>query len=329
MSCLYQRCGTTAARFWVTRLTLAFVLFWGNFVVLPILLTKLGIVCMRSLAYLPLPVLRAIAWPLAAILFVVVAKRRRTVRTNLKLCLPQLHAQRGRWLEYQVFLRFSQSWLDRSWLFEGKEALLRERLRLHDPHGLLRDGKRTIFFGPHFMGMDAGWLALRLYCPQPMTSLYAPQKNTLIDNWFMQGRERFGHNLTVPRLQGFRTAVRFMRKEKGSMYLLPDMDFGEKSSIFVPFFGQQAATAPSLSRVARMANARVVPVLAFVNRSGYDIQVLPAWNNYPTDDAQADTLWMNQQLEDYILQHPEQYYWVHKRFKTRPPGSPTLYTKQP
>lgn len=289
------------------------------------LLTRLGIVFMRWLAYVPLPLLRAMAWPLAAVLFAVVGERRRAVRINLRTCLPELHAQRGRWLELLVFVRFAQSWLDRGWLFEGSETLLRRRLRLSDPHGLLRDGGRTVFFGPHFMGMDAGWLALRLYCPQPMTSLYAPQKNTLIDRWFMQGRERFGHNLTVPRIQGFRTAVRFMRREKGSMYLLPDMDFGEQSSLFVSFFGQPAATAPSLPRVAGMADARVVPVLAFISSSGYDIQVLPAWNSYPTDDTQADTLWMNQQLEDYILQYPEQYYWVHKRFKTRPPGASALY----
>lgn len=288
-------------------------------------LTRFGIFFMRCMAHLPLPLLRAMAWPLAALLFAVIAERRRAVRTNLKICLPTLHAQRGWRLEYMVFVRFAQSWLDRSWLFEGSEKLLRKRLRLSDPQHLLREDRRTIFFAPHFMGMDAGWLALRLYCPQPMTSLYSPQKNTLVDNWFMQGRERFGQNLTVPRVQGFRTAVRFMRKARGSMYLLPDMDFGERSSVFVPFFNQPAATATSLPRVADMADARVVPVLAFISNSGYDIQVLPAWNNYPTDDTQTDVLWMNRQLEGYILKHPEQYYWVHKRFKTRPPGSPPLY----
>lgn len=280
---------------------------------------------MRVLSYMPLWVLRAMAWPLALVLWFLIAERRRAVRTNLKLCLPALHEQKGRWLEYKVFVRFAQSWLDRSWLFAGGEATLRRRIQLDDPHELLQDDARTVFFGPHFMGMDVGWLALRLYCPQPMTSLYAPQKNTLIDDWFMRGRERFGKNLTVPRKEGFRPAVKYMKKENASMYLLPDMDFGEKNSVFVPFFGVDAATAPSLSRMARLANARVVPVLAFISPKGYNVKVLPAWNAYPTKDTRVDTLHMNQQLESYILEQPEQYYWVHKRFKTRPSGEPSVY----
>lgn len=280
---------------------------------------------MRVLSYMPLWLLRAMAWPLALVLWLVIAERRHAVRTNLTLCLPLLHQKQGRWLEYKVFVRFAQSWLDRSWLFTGSEGVLRQRIQIDDPHELLQDGERTVFFGPHFMGMDVGWLALRLYCPQPMTSLYAPQKNTQIDDWFMHGRERFGKNLTVPRKEGFRAAVKYMKKEKASMYLLPDMDFGRHNSVFVPFFGTDAATAPSLSRVARLASARVVPVLACITSYGYTVKVLPAWNAYPTKDTEADTLHMNQQLEGYILEQPEQYYWVHKRFKTRPLGEPSVY----
>lgn len=288
-------------------------------------LTKLGIWWMGIMARLPLPLLRALAWPLAVVLYLAVAERRRAVRINLQTALPDLHAQRGKAMEFSVFLHFAQGWIDRSWLFSAPESVLRKRIRIDDPHGLLHTTEPKVFFGPHFMGMDVGWVALRLYCPQPMTSLYAPQKNQLIDDWFMRGRLRFGHNHTVPRTEGFRSAVKFMRKERASMYLLPDMDFGRKHSLFVPFFGTLAATAPSLPRIAKMANAPVVPVLAFLSSEGYHVEVLPTWHDYPTNDTEADVTRMNQELERYILRKPTQYWWVHKRFKTRPQGESKLY----
>jgi Kdo2-lipid IVA lauroyltransferase/acyltransferase len=109
------------------------------------------------------------------------------------------------------------------------------------------------------------------------------------------------------------------------LYLLPDMDFGDKGAEFVPFFGTLAATVPSLSRFARLGKAKVVPVITRLTPTGYDVQVLPAWQDFPSADAHADTARMNAELEGYIRSMPAQYYWVHKRFKTRPPGEAELY----
>jgi KDO2-lipid IV(A) lauroyltransferase len=109
------------------------------------------------------------------------------------------------------------------------------------------------------------------------------------------------------------------------MYLLPDMDYGTRDSVFVPFFGVQTATITSLSRFARMARARVVPVVSRLTKEGYEVTVHSPWTNYPTGDVQADTAAMNTCLEGFIRATPEQYYWVHKRFKTRPEGEPSFY----
>jgi KDO2-lipid IV(A) lauroyltransferase len=111
----------------------------------------------------------------------------------------------------------------------------------------------------------------------------------------------------------------------GVLYLLPDMDFGPTQSVFVPFFGVPAATVPSLSRFARLGRARVMPVLTRLTRTGYEIELLPVWDGFPTGDAIADTTLMNHRLETWIREMPEQYYWVHRRFKTRPPGEPAVY----
>ena len=103
------------------------------------------------------------------------------------------------------------------------------------------------------------------------------------------------------------------------------MNFDVIDSMFVPFFGVPAATLPSLSRFARLGRARVVPVLTRMTSDGYEVKVLPAWTDFPTDDLVADTARMNQRLAGYITAMPEQYYWVHKRFKDRPPGMPSVY----
>jgi KDO2-lipid IV(A) lauroyltransferase len=109
------------------------------------------------------------------------------------------------------------------------------------------------------------------------------------------------------------------------MYLLPDMNFGPEESIFVPFYGVPAATVPSLSRFARLARAKVVPLVCRLTPAGYELRLLEAWAGFPSEDLVADTALMNERLQGYIDAMPAQYYWVHKRFKTRPPGEPGVY----
>ena len=103
------------------------------------------------------------------------------------------------------------------------------------------------------------------------------------------------------------------------------MNFGPEESIYVPFCGVTAATVPSLSRFAKLGRATVVPVVTCMTRTGYQVKVMPAWSNFPTDDVVADTTLMNQRLQGYIETMPDQYFWVHKRFKSRPAGAPSVY----
>lgn len=114
-------------------------------------------------------------------------------------------------------------------------------------------------------------------------------------------------------------------RKGGLLYLLPDMDFGRNDSLFVPFYGVTAATVPSLSRFARLGRAKVISMVTRITPTGYLAELSPAWPGYPTDDAEADTALMNQYLQSYIDVTPGQYYWVHKRFKTRPEGEPSIY----
>ncbi len=140
----------------------------------------------------------------------------------------------------------------------------------------------------------------------------------------MQGRQRFGDVRMLNRDDGVKPILNSLR-QGGLLYLLPDMDFGPNESIFVPYYGVQTATVPSLSRFARLGRAKVVGMVTRLTPSGYVAEITPAWEHFPSGDVQADTAHMNQELESYIATMPGQYYWVHKRFKTRPPGEASVY----
>ncbi|MGH8848889.1 MAG: lipid A biosynthesis acyltransferase, partial [Polaromonas sp.] len=172
--------------------------------------------------------------------------------------------------------------------------------------------------------MDAAWGGLAQRVPRLSTTIYTDQSNKLVDQWILRGRQRFGHLRLFGRVDGVKPIVAALR-EGQPLYLLPDMDFGPDDSVFVPFYGIPTATVPSLPRFARLGRAKVVPLLSRITAAGYEVQILPAWTDYPSDDPVADTALMNARLQDYIATMPAQYYWVHKRFKTRPDGEPSLY----
>lgn len=287
-------------------------------------MTHPGILFMRALAPLPLGVVRALGNALGRLLFVAARPRRRIALTNLRLCFPHWTEAERVALARRNFVYFTQAFLDRSWLWHGDPAVVRQRLRITGAvDDLTREGA-VVMFAPHFYGMDAGGSAVMQQIDRPACTIYSTQPNAALDEWMQRGRQRFGDAALLSRTEGVKPIVRALREGK-MLYLLPDMDLGPHESVFVPFYGVPTATVPSLSRFARLGHARVVPVITRLTDFGYEVKVHPAWPDYPTADATADAALMNRHLQDYIDEMPEQYYWVHKRFKTRPPGEPSLY----
>ena len=252
----------------------------------------------------------------------------------------------------QVFIHFAQAWLDRSWLWFAPRETVLKRVQLTGALEELEGDAPTIIFAPHFYGMDAGGSALTLHTPRAFTSIFSTHPNPAVDAWFRNGRQRFGDVRMLNRKDGVKPILSNLRKG-GLLYLLADMDFGRNDSLFVPFFGVPAATVPSLSRFARLGRAKVIGMATRLVPGGYVAEITPAWEHYPTDDLaadrqpnlapflddpdcwlvasiedydlEADTAEMNRRLEQWIAPEPGQYYWVHKRFKTRPEGEPGLY----
>jgi KDO2-lipid IV(A) lauroyltransferase len=288
------------------------------------MLSHLSLALMRALGVLPLPWLRAVGYLLGWSLYALVVPRRHVVQTNLRLCFPHLKVAQRRTLSRQVFVNFAQAWLDRGWLWHGAPDLLRRRLRLTGAVHELAGRDPVVIFAPHFVGLDAGWTALTQQLPRHFTTIYTDQANKVMDAWILAGRQRFGSARLFGRADGVKNIVAALRSGD-PLYLLPDMNFGPHESVFVPFYGVSAATVPSLSRFARLGRAKVVPVVTRMTAQGYEVKVLPAWENFPSADAVADTARMNASLQTYIDAMPGQYYWVHKRFKDRPDGEPGLY----
>ena len=287
--------------------------------------SKLGVGVMHVLAKLPLPVLRGLGKWVGRLLFVLAGKRRKIALRNLALCFPEMPELERRQLAKQSFEAFCQTFIDRSWLWFGSEALVRSRVKLEGAIHELDGETPTIVFAPHFYSMDAGGLALPLNTKREFTSIFATNPDPVLDEWFMSGRQRFGHVRMLNRADGVKPIISCLRKG-GLLYLLPDMDYGKNDSVFVPFFAvKETATIPSLSRFARLGKAKVVALYNEMTPEGYVAHLTPAWENFPTDDHVADTARMNQELQAAILKMPAQYYWVHKRFKTRPPGEASFY----
>ncbi len=286
--------------------------------------TGLGLGLMRLLALLPLSGLRALGGGLGVLLYLLVRSRRHIALVNLGLCFPHWPQAQREGVVRESFVYLAQSWLDRGWLWHAPEAVVRSRLHFHGALSEFDGLAPTLVFCPHFYGLDAAAAAINMNIGREFTSIYTPQANPWVDAWIKAGRLRWGRVKLYQRTDGVKANVAGLRAGQ-VLYLLPDMDFGPDGSVFVPFFGVPAATVPSVARFARLGKAKVITVVPRMTKTGYDIEILPAWDHYPTGDLQADTARGNQVLETLINRMPAQYFWVHRRFKSRPPGCAPVY----
>ena len=285
----------------------------------------LGIGVFWLLHFLPLPLLALVGQGLGMLFYGIGRERRRVARINLGLCFPELAASARERLLRQHFRALGRSFVERciSWWSSGHR--IRRLVRVEgQQHLQALLGQPVIMLAPHFVGLDMG--GSRIALDVHAASMYSKQKNPVLDRLLLHGRQRFNAPYLFSRQDNVRQVVKVIRRGV-PFYYLPDMDFGARDSIFVPFFGVPTATITGVSRLARLAGAVVVPVITrqLSWGRGYVLTYYPAWENFPTDDVMADTRRVNEFIETRIREMPEQYYWVHKRFKTRPEGEPKFY----
>lgn len=292
-------------------------------------MTRLLIAAMRVIGHLPYRVQIALGNAFGAVLYRLVVPRRRIALRNLELCFPEWSVHERRRVARAHFKAFARTFLDRGLLWfaprEKLEALIRiEGLEHFERNLPAATGRPLIFLVPHFLGLDAGGMAVAMRTKA--VSMYTRQPNPVIDAQLRAGRQRFSGSELFARDDGIRPVVRAMKKGL-PFFVLPDMDLGASDAVFVDFLGVAAATVTVVPRLARLTGARVVPIVATLTEDGrgYRVRFFPAWEDYPGDDETAATQRMNDFIAARVRETPAQYYWVHKRFKTRPPGEPSLY----
>jgi KDO2-lipid IV(A) lauroyltransferase len=288
-------------------------------------LTRLGLAFVWLLHLLPLSLLTLVGRAFGMLLYALAFERRRVTLTNLRLCFPELNEAERAALARRHFRAFARSLLEHGILWWSSRARVQQLVRVAGlEHWQAVENRPVILLAPHFVGLDMG--GVRLTSEYRLVSVYGHQKNPAFDAVLYHGRTRFVRPELFSRQQGIRPVVRAMRQGL-PFYYLPDMDFGPRDSVFVPFFGVPAATITGLARIARLAGAVVVPAVTrqLPGSAGYELRFYPAWENFPGDDDEADARRMNAFIEERVREMPEQYYWLHKRFKTRPKGEAKFY----
>jgi len=289
-------------------------------------MSRLVFALMWLIHFLPLGAQAAIGNAIGSVLYWLIPERRRVTRINLAKCFPRMDPAARERLAHAHFRAFTRSFVERGLLWWAPRARIERLIRLEGLEHLRALGDApAILFVPHFVGLDAG--GTRIAIDVNVVAMFARQKDPRFARLLAQGRTRFGDQRLVSRQEGVRAAIQAMRRERRPLYYLPDLDHGPRNAVFVPFFGVPAATVPGLSRIARLAGAKVLPCVTRMlpGGGGYVLRIEPPWADFPTDDVEADTRRMNAYIEKVALEMPEQYLWMHKRFKTRPPGEARFY----
>ncbi len=260
----------------------------------------------------------------------VAGKRRRIAATNLRLCFPELDEAARAHLLRQSFEHLGQALLDTGLSWWGSPARLRA---LGDIRGMdhlqaaLARGRGVILLTGHMTALDIGGQILALALadtPHPLQVMYKRSRNPLVEAMMRRGRERFTRRIFLR--QDLRSFLRGLAEGLPTWYA-PDQDFGLKQGVFAPFFGVTTATLTATARLAARSGAPVVPYFPIrkADGSGFEIRILPALTDFPSGDDVRDATRVNALLEAVVREHPAQYLWVHRRFKTQPPDEPPRY----
>ncbi|QQE87606.1 lipid A biosynthesis lauroyl acyltransferase [Azotobacter chroococcum] len=292
--------------------------FWGLW---------LGLGLFWLIARLPYAWLLRLGRGLGALTYHLAGSRRRIARRNLELCFPELSAaERERLLKENfasmgiAFFEMAISWwwprqrLARLAHIEGLEHLQRAQA----------EGRGVILMALHFTTLEIG--AALLGQRQTIDGMYREHINPVFDYVQRRGRERHNADATAIERDDIRAMLKVLRAGRAIWYA-PDQDYGRKQSLFVPLFGIPAATVTATTKFARLGKALVMPFVQsrLADGSGYRLTIYPPLEDFPGESEEADCLRINRWIEQAVRQHPEQYLWAHRRFKSRPNGEPSLY----
>ncbi|APA85592.1 lipid A biosynthesis lauroyl acyltransferase [Paraburkholderia sprentiae WSM5005] len=279
---------------------------------------------LRTLSALPYKFVARLGMIIGTALYALPSRRKHIVQINLRLCFPEKTDREHRKLARAHFRHVVRSYLERGIQWFGSAQSIRDIVQIESKIDLDDNtAPPTIFMGFHFVGIEVGCMLYSTHLP--VASLYTRMSSTALCDLARKQRSRFGAEM-IERASSARKIVELLRSGKPVM-LAADMDQGVDSSVFVPFFGVPACTLTAVSRLARLGRARVVPFVTEVlpNYQGYKLTIFEPLADFPSGSDVVDARRMNAFLEEQVVKFPEQYYWVHRRFKHRPPGMESVY----
>jgi KDO2-lipid IV(A) lauroyltransferase len=290
--------------------------YWGMWLVIGLL---------RLAALLPYRVqLRLGAW-LGRMMNRLSGKRRRIVDTNLRLCFPDKSEAERNEIRDRCFENLGISLMEMAicwWWPDERIRPLIEVRGLEHIEACQAEGRGVILLSGHFTSLEIGGRLLVQYID--MQAMYRTQRNRLFDSLLYTKRKGYLADIisrknTLKLLKGIRRGI--------PTWYAPDQDFRRERNVFAPFFGVPTATITASSRLAKSAKAAMLPYFPErkADGSGYILHILPPLENFPSDDDLADATAINASIEQFVRRHPDQYMWVHQRFKTRPPGEDRIY----
>ena len=291
--------------------------FWGSWLLIALL---------RVLGALPFKLGLAVGSQFGMLLYHLIKKRRRVTAVNVSLCFPEkTPAQQAEFVK-EIFRANGIGFVETAWAYWGSIAAIKKRTTVIGQEVLeraLAKNRGVIVLGAHFSNLDLGGVLISYY-GVPVHCMYRTHNNPLMDYIIRKKRSRF---TSVIERKKIRQVLRRLR-ENHCIWYAPDQDFGEKGSVFVPFFGQIAATIVATSKLVAINDSPMLMVRHQRNadNSGYTIELTEV-ANFPTGDETEDARIVNQTIEQAVRQAPEQYMWVHKRFKTQPDGRQKLYQR--
>ncbi len=290
------------------------------------MLTRIGVMFFWLIHFLPFRAIVAIGNGIGIALFPLATRRRKIGMINMRLCFPEMSDANRERMVREHFKMFCRAAVERSILWWASAERIRSLIRVEGiEHFNNIKNSPAILLAPHFVGIDVGgqWVAIHT----DGVSMYANQKSKYLSDLLLKKRARFRKQHLFARQEGLRPVLRSIRGG-ASFYYLPDQDQGVKDGVFIPFFGVPAATVTAVPRIAKITGAKVVPTVTRLlpRGGGYVVRFFPAWENYPSGDDVADTRRVNEFIEEAVREIPEQYFWLHRRFKTRPEGDPSFYS---
>lgn len=284
----------------------------------------LGIGLAWLAARVPWVMQRPIGRAVGALLYHALRDRRHVARRNIALCFPELDAQRQEALARASFgelgiglFEFARAWwgsvdpMRKGLQVEGLEHLAAARA----------GGRGVIVVSGHFTTLE---ISARLMCDYaPLAGMYRPHNQDAMEWAVKQGRLRYATAMFTR--EELRPALKHL-KQGGLLWFAPDQDTRRGESVFVPFFGHPAYSLTSTHQLARLSGAAVI-AFSHVRREdgGYTLTLSPAFGDFPSSDATADTARVIAAIEAMVRQAPSQYLWIHRRFKRQPDGRGELY----